>query len=196
MQENPANFEIWSLSENEFNIKDLSRKTGFEVIEKIDIESLDQLDKIYKDCRKLGYSGILFQNIKKDDSYLYKKATCFSIKAILTYVELDNLNKSGLKSLSFGLVNENQEILPIAKSDCIDKQVDIPEIIDFTKQNTLERFGPVRTVKPELIFELHFESISESRRRKSGLALSNVSVIKKINDASPDRLEYVRELLS
>ncbi len=197
LQDQPANFEIWSTKDSGNDIEVLSNKTGFAVIDNIDIEDWHQVDLIHKKCRKLGYSGLLLQKKNKTGTYFYKKASCFSIRAILTYVELDNLNRSGLKSLSFGIVDEKKEILPIAKSDSIDKQIDIPEIIDFSKQNTLEKFGLVRTVKPELIFELHFDSIMESKRRKSGLALSNVSVFRKMNSltATADTLVHLKKLL-
>jgi DNA ligase-1 len=42
---------------------------------------------------------------------------------------------------------------------------------DFVKKNSLEKFGPVRTVKPELVFEIAFEGIAASNRHKSGVAL-------------------------
>ena len=41
----------------------------------------------------------------------------------------------------------------------------------FVKKNTIERFGPVRSVKPELVFEIAFEGINRSTRHKSGIAL-------------------------
>ena len=42
---------------------------------------------------------------------------------------------------------------------------------NFVKRNSLEKFGPVRTVKPELVFEIAFEGIAASTRHKSGVAL-------------------------
>ena len=41
----------------------------------------------------------------------------------------------------------------------------------FVRRNTLARYGPVRTVKPELVFELAFERILPSSRHKSGVAV-------------------------
>ena len=52
-----------------------------------------------------------------------------------------------------------------------------PAVIEFTaitswvRKNTVERFGPVRSVKPELVFEIAFEGINVSTRHKSGVAL-------------------------
>ena len=39
------------------------------------------------------------------------------------------------------------------------------------RANTLEKFGPVRSVKPTLVFELGFEGINRSPRHKSGIAV-------------------------
>ena len=45
------------------------------------------------------------------------------------------------------------------------------EVDRFVKKHTRERFGPVRSVAPELVFELAFEGIQASSRHKSGIAL-------------------------
>ena len=45
------------------------------------------------------------------------------------------------------------------------------QVDNFVKRNSLEKFGPERTVKPELVFEIAFEGIAESKRHKSGVAL-------------------------
>jgi DNA ligase-1 len=39
------------------------------------------------------------------------------------------------------------------------------------RQTTLEKFGPVRSVRPSLVFELGFEGINRSSRHKSGIAV-------------------------
>ena len=48
---------------------------------------------------------------------------------------------------------------------------EIKEVSRFVKKNSIEKFGPVRTVKPELVFEIAFEGIALSNRHKSGVAL-------------------------
>ncbi len=45
------------------------------------------------------------------------------------------------------------------------------EVSNWVKKNTIEKFGPVRTVKPALVFEVAFEGIQVSKRHKSGIAL-------------------------
>jgi DNA ligase-1 len=41
----------------------------------------------------------------------------------------------------------------------------------LVRRNTVERFGPVRVVKPELVFELAFEGTQRSSRHRSGIAV-------------------------
>ncbi|MCB0640231.1 MAG: ATP-dependent DNA ligase, partial [Phaeodactylibacter sp.] len=45
------------------------------------------------------------------------------------------------------------------------------EITNWVRKNTIERFGPVRSVPPEHVFEIAFEGINRSTRHKSGVAL-------------------------
>ena len=75
---------------------------------------------------------------------------------------------------------------------------EIKEVDAFIRRNTIERFGPVRTVKPELVFELAFEGLNRSTRHKSGIAVRFPRILrwrtdKPANEA--DTLENVRALL-
>ena len=47
----------------------------------------------------------------------------------------------------------------------------LKELDKWIRKNTLERYGPVRSVKPELVFEISFDNIQFSKRHKSGIAL-------------------------
>ena len=76
--------------------------------------------------------------------------------------------------------------------------VEIKKVDQFVKQNTLDRFGPVRQVKPELVFEIAFEGIAASPRHKSGVAVRFPRILrwrhdKKITDANS--LEDLKQLL-
>jgi DNA ligase-1 len=61
--------------------------------------------------------------------------------------------------------------VPIAKAYSGLTDEEIREVDRFVRNNTVERFGPVRVVRPELVFELHFEGIQASNRHKAGLAV-------------------------
>jgi DNA ligase-1 len=68
----------------------------------------------------------------------------------------------------------------------------------FVRQNTVESFGPVRSVKPELVFELAFEGLQRSSRHKSGIATRFPRILrwrkdKKIEEA--DTLDMIKAML-
>jgi DNA ligase-1 len=68
----------------------------------------------------------------------------------------------------------------------------------FVRRNTLQRFGPVRAVKPELVFELGFEGIQRSPRHKSGIAVHFPRMLRWRTDKKPedaDSLETIQAML-
>ena len=66
---------------------------------------------------------------------------------------------------------KGEELVPFAKAYSGLTDEEIREVDAFIRKNTMERFGPVRVVKPELVFELGFEGIQRSTRHKSGIAV-------------------------
>jgi DNA ligase-1 len=69
----------------------------------------------------------------------------------------------------------------------------------FIRRNTLERFGPVRSVKPELVFEIAFEDIRFSSRHRSGVAVRFPRIARRRTDktySEADTLEMVKALLA
>lgn len=114
----------------------------------------------------------------------------YTIDAVLIYAQKGHGRRADLYTdYTFALWNENQELVPFAKaySGLTDKE--LVEIDRFVKKNTKEKFGPVRSVVPELVFELAFEGINISNRHKSGVAVRFPRILrwrkdKKINDAN------------
>ena len=61
--------------------------------------------------------------------------------------------------------------MPIGKAYFGFTDEELKELDKFVRKNTLNRFGPVREVKKELVLEVAFDSVHESSRHKSGIAL-------------------------
>ncbi|MBQ1762221.1 MAG: ATP-dependent DNA ligase, partial [Aquincola sp.] len=62
------------------------------------------------------------------------------------------------------------QLVPFAKAYSGLTDAEFAEVDKVIRANTLEKFGPVRSVKPTLVFELGFEGIQRSPRHKSGIA--------------------------
>jgi len=90
------------------------------------------------------------------------------------------------------------KLVPVAKAYSGLTDAEIKRVDAFVRRNTLETFGPVRTVRPELVFELGFEGIAPSTRHKSGVAVRFPRMLRWRTDKKPeeaDTLETVRKLL-
>lgn len=70
-----------------------------------------------------------------------------------------------------------------------------PEILEWARANTRDRFGPVRTVPAEWVFELAFDGLTPNRRRKSGFELQNPRLISLRRDGSAATLADLHNLL-
>ncbi len=64
----------------------------------------------------------------------------------------------------------------------------------FIKRNILEKFGPVRTVKPELVFEIGFEGIAASNRHKSGVAVRFPRMLRWRRDKTVEEINTLSDL--
>lgn len=90
------------------------------------------------------------------------------------------------------------ELLPVGKAYSGFTDAELKQLDKFVRQNTLNRFGPVREVKRELVFEVAFDSVHTSKRHKSGLAM-RFPRIHRIRWDKPaheaDRIEGLRALV-
>jgi DNA ligase-1 len=94
---------------------------------------------------------------------------------------------------------DNDELVPIAKAYSGLTDDEIRRVDTFVRNNTTDRFGPVRAVKPELVFELAFEGIQSSKRHKSGIALRFPRMARWRHDKKPhdaDHLSMLQTLLT
>jgi DNA ligase-1 len=88
--------------------------------------------------------------------------------------------------------------VPFAKAYSGLTDAEIRKVDAFVRRNTLDKHGPVRVVKPELVFELAFEGIQRSTRHRSGVAVRFPRMARWRTDkpaAEADTLETVRGLL-
>ena len=118
--------------------------------------------------------------------------------AVLIYAQPGSGKRASLLTdYTFGLWDAGR-LVPVAKAYSGLTDDEIRQVDAFIRRHTLERFGPVRTVQPELVFELGFEGIQRSTRHKSGVAVRFPRMLrwrtdKKAQDA--DTLETLRRML-
>jgi DNA ligase-1 len=122
----------------------------------------------------------------------------FSVDAVLIYAQPGNGRRASLfTDYTFGVWDHGQ-LVPFAKAYSGLSDEEIREVDAFVRRNTLEKFGPVRHVKPELVFELAFEGIQRSPRHRSGIAVRFPRMARWRRDKTAeqaDSIDTIRSLL-
>ncbi len=144
----------------------------------IQFDSWNQLYAIREEARNFNSEGLMLKRKssryhvgrKKGDWFKWKMDP-LTIDVVMIYAQRGSGRRSSKYTDYTFAVKDNGKLVTVAKaySGLTDKE--ITEISRWVTKNEIEKFGPVRTVKPELVFEIAFEGIAFSKRHKSGVAL-------------------------
>ena len=99
---------------------------------------------------------------------------------------------------SLAVWSENKELVVVAKAYSGLSDKELKEVDRFIRKNITGRFGPVRGVRPEIVFEVAFEGVRFSGRHKSGVALRFPRIKRWRKDkkvAEADTLDSIRSLV-
>ncbi len=135
---------------------------------------------------------------KKGDWWKWKVAP-LTIDAVLTYAMRGHGRRSNLfTDYTFGLWDTNKEgerhLVTFAKAYSGLTDAEFKEVDSWIKKNTLERFGPVRSVTPFHVFEIAFEGIALSKRHKSGVATRFPRILRWRKDKKLEEANSLDEL--
>jgi DNA ligase-1 len=158
--------------------KEMSKTPVLQLSPLVPFESWHELIGEREKSRELHCEGLMIKRKdspygvgrKKGDWWKWK-VDPYTIDAVLTFAMRGHGRRANLYTdYTFGLW-DNGELMTFAKaySGLTDKE--FTEVDRFVRQNTIQCFGPVRQVEPELVFEIHFEAIAASSRHKSGIAV-------------------------
>ncbi|MBU6157904.1 MAG: ATP-dependent DNA ligase [Bacteroidetes bacterium] len=141
-------------------------------------ENWEQLRNIRNQSRENSTEGLMlkrktstYQSGRKKGDWWKWKVDPFTIDGVLIYAQKGHGRRSNLYTDYTFAVKDGDKLISFTKAYSGLTDAEFKEVDAFVKKNALEKFGPVRTVKPELVFEIAFEGISESKRHKAGIAL-------------------------
>jgi DNA ligase 1 len=155
--------------------------------------------------RELNAEGFMLKRLdsaygvgrKKGDWWKWK-IDPYTVDAVMIYAQRGSGKRASLYTdYTFAVWHEG-ELTPFTKAYSGLTDAEIREVDAFVRRHTTERFGPVRSVTPELVFELAFEGIQASNRHKSGIALRFPRILRWRKDKKPedaDTLAYLQDLL-
>ena len=167
----------------------------------VDFQSWQELATARQLSREMGAEGFMIK--RKDSTYQVGrkrgdwwkwKIDPMVIDAVMIYAQKGAGRRSNLYTDYTFAVRDGDKLVSFTKaySGLTDKE--FAQVDAFVKRNSLEKFGPVRTVKPELVFEIAFEGIAASNRHKSGVALRFPRISRWRRDKTPEEINTLEDL--
>lgn len=183
----------FNIQHSAFNILKLSPVITF--------DTWQHLAETRSHAREMGSEGLMlkrrssiYQVGRKVGDWWKWKIDPLVIDAVMVYAAKGSGRRSNLYTDYTFAVRDGDKLVTFTKaySGLTDKE--FAEVDAFVKRNSLEKFGPVRTVKPELVFEIAFEGIAASNRHKSGVALRFPRINRWRKDKKPDEINTLDDL--
>lgn len=172
----------------------------------VDVRSWDAAADLRSESRARRVEGLMLKH--RDSEYGVGRVTGlwwkwkiepYTCDAVMIYAQRGHGRRANLYSDYTFAAWDNGELVPFAKAYSGLTDAEMREVDRFVRRNTVEKFGPVRSVKPELVFELAFENIQTSKRHKSGIAVRFPRMVRWRRDKRPrdaDSLQTIRRLLA
>ena len=168
-------------------------------------KSFDELEKLRVGARDANIEGLMLKRL--DSPYVAGRVTGLWYKwkrdpltadCVMMYAQRGNGRRASFYSAyTFGCWTEEGELLPVGKAYSGFTDEELVWLDKFVRNNTLNRFGPVREVEKSLVLEVKFDSIHASKRHKSGLAMRfpRISRIRRDKPASEaDRIATLQTM--
>ena len=122
----------------------------------------------------------------------------YTVDAVLVYAQPGSGKRASLfTDYTFAVWSDagsERELVPFAKAYSGLTDEEIRQVDAIVRRTTLERFGPVRSLKPTQVFEIGFEGIQRSPRHRSGIAVRFPRMLRWRHDKPVDEADTVATL--
>jgi DNA ligase-1 len=175
--------------------------------------SWDELAALRESSRSRAVEGLMLKasdarygvGRTKDSGVWWKwKIDPYAVDAVLIYAQAGHGKRASLYTdYTFAVwdtdANGSRRLVPFAKAYSGLTDAEITKVDAAIRRSTIEKFGPVRSVQPSMVFEIGFEGIARSPRHKAGIAVRFPRILrirddKRIDEA--DTLDTLRGMLA
>lgn len=173
----------------------------------------DQLAQIRTESRARGVEGMMVKakgaqygvgRTKNVGTWWKWKIDPYTIDAVLIYAQAGHGRRASLYTdYTFAVWDADEDgerkLVPFAKAYSGLTDAEIAVVDNAIRKTTVEKFGPVRSVRPTMVFEIGFEGIALSSRHKAGIAVRFPRILRKRDDKAiedADSLDTLKGLLA
>lgn len=185
-----------------------ARPNGADLSPMVPFASWDELAALRDGARAVGIEGLMLK--RRDSPYVagrpkgpwFKwKRGALTADLVLMYAQRGHGKRSSFYSdYTFGAwstgSDEADRLVPVGKAYFGFTDDELRQLDKWIRDNTVQRFGPVREVRPALVLEVAFDSIHQSNRHKSGLAMRFPRIHRIRWDKLPGDAERVETLMA
>lgn len=152
-------------------------------------------------ARERGVEGLMLKRLtspyqvgRRRGDWWKWKIDPLSIDAVLIYAQAGHGRRSNLYTDYTFAVWDQGQLVPVAKAYSGLSDAEITRLDRWIRAHTIERYGPVRSVQAEQVFELAFEGVNRSTRHKSGVAVRFPRILRWRSDKSADQADSLDAL--
>jgi DNA ligase-1 len=170
-------------------------------------DTWDDLGKLRAESRARGVEGLMLKarnaqygvGRTKDVGTWWKwKIDPYAVDAVLIYAQPGSGRRASLYTdYTFAVWDgegEQRRLVPFAKAYSGLTDAEIRQVDATIRKTTVEKFGPVRSVKPTMVFELGFEGIALSPRHKAGIAVRFPRILRRRDDKPVEEADTLATL--
>ncbi len=159
------------------------------------------VDEIFDAARARANEGLVVKDPnsfytpgRRGKSWLKYKKALATLDCVVTYAQYGHgKRRAVLSDLTFA-VSRDGELVNIGKAYSGLTDVEIAQLTEHFQRTTIERYGSVHKVKPEIVLEIAFDRIQESKRHKSGYAMRFPRIARIRDDKTVDQISTIDEV--
>jgi DNA ligase-1 len=166
------------------------------------VDDWDGLARMRAGAREAGAEGLMLKRRaspyhvgRKRGDWWKWKLDPLTIDAVMVYAQAGSGRRANLYTDFTFAVWKGDELIPFTKAYSGLTDAEFRKMTHWVRRNTLARFGPVRQVPAEHVFEIGFEGIQQSPRHKSGVALRFPRMLRWRHDKRPQEADTHAHLL-
>jgi len=167
------------------------------------VESPAEIDKAFEESRTLGYEGLVVKDPsspytmgRRGTSWVKLKKELETLDAVIVAAEYGHGKRAGVISDYTFAVRDDGKLKTIGKAYSGLSDEEIERMTVRMKELTIKDYGYRRTVRPEVVVEVAFDSIQESDRHDSGYALRFPRIKRIREDKSAGEIDDMKRVIS
>jgi DNA ligase 1 len=203
LEQDYQDLRLLSLRERRARLEELvaAAPEVVDISQVVDAATWEELAQLRTESRTRSVEGLMLKALeapygtgRQRGSWWKWKIEPYSFDAVMLYAQPGHGRRSNqYTDYTFG-VWSGEELVPVAKAYSGLSNAEITELDRWIRQNTKEKFGPVRSVEPTQVFELAYEGIAASSRHKSGIALRFPRIARRRTDKPASEANTLADL--